>query len=87
MTKIWAYNKYEVKQKSYIKHDCDTFADIELIIEYPTDAESTFNYLPAMHAITGWDQRFHFYKAIRIVLQKVLQNMKKQMESCELISS
>ena len=71
MIMLWSYNKYEVKHTSYIKHDCDTFADIELIIEYL--AESTCNYLPATHAIRGCDPNFYFYKAIKI---KVLQNMK-----------
>ena len=78
MIMIWVYNKHKVKHKSYIKYDSDTCADIELIIEYL--AESTCNHLPAMHAITGCDPNCYFYKVIKI---KVLQNMKKQIESCE----
>ena len=50
---VWAYSKYEVKHKWYLKYDYDTFADIKLIVEYL--GETVCDHLPAMHDITGCD--------------------------------
>ena len=78
---VWAYSKFEVKHKWYLKYDYDTFADIKLIVEYL--GETVCDHFPAMHAITGCDTTSYFYRISKI---KVLQNMQKQIEFCELIS-
>ena len=76
---VWAYSKYEVKHKWYLKYDYDMFTDIKLIVEY--FGETVCDNLPALH---GCDTTSYFYRMSKIKVQN--QNMQKQIESCELIS-
>ena len=71
---VWAYSKYEVKHKWYLKYVYDTFADIKLIVEYL--GETIYDHLAAMHAITGCDTASYFYRMSKI---KILQNMQNRL--------
>ena len=69
---IWAYVKYNVSRKWYLKYETDKYADIGAICDY--FGKNIALTLPAFHSITGCDTTSYFLRAVK------MQNFQ---ESCE----
>ena len=58
---IWAYVKYNVSRKWYLKYETDKYADIGAICDY--FGKNIALLLPVFHSITGCDTTSYFFRA------------------------
>ena len=65
---IWAYSKFNVKRKWFMKYDDEKYACIKTIVEYLGDEISEC--LPQIHAITGCDQTSAFFRKGKVKIVK-----------------
>ena len=73
---IWAFSKYDIKSKWYLKYENDKYADIGKIAEhFGTDISAD---LPAFHGLTGCDTTSYFFRIGKVrVFKKLIKKCSK----------